>query len=122
MHTVRADPGKNRLYLTFRGFSEIAEAEAAHRDVEAAVRELRPGFDVVTDRSHYKPVIPEITPIIQQIQGLLRQSGLRRIVRVASPNPLTNIQFERAGRVTGVAATTVSSVAEAEAWLDQAPA
>jgi hypothetical protein len=119
MHNIRADLEKNRLYLTFSGFSTVEAATVARQEVEAAVRQLKPGFDVVTDLSEYKPAMSEITQTIQQMQVFLKQSGLRRAVRIASPNPLTNIQFARTARVAGLEAEIVSSVVEADALLDQ---
>lgn len=120
MHEFKTDRAKNRLYLTLRGFSSLEVIQDAVRELKAAVGELKPGFDVVTDISDYKTARPEIAQEIQQIALFLKQSGMRRVVRVVSVNNVVaRMQFERTSRPAGYEAEVVTSVDEADALLDR---
>jgi hypothetical protein len=123
MHEIRTDLTKNRLYVTLYGFSSMSQVNDTIREMEEAVHRLKPGFDVVTDISNYKPALPEIAQAIQQMQVFLKQSGMRRAVRIvstAAQSPrIASLQFSRTSQAIGYEAEIVSSVAEADRLLEQ---
>ena len=119
MHEIRTDRTKNRLYITLGGFSSTDQIDQTVREVKEAVTQLKTGFDVITDVSGYKPALPEIAQAIQQMQVFLRQSGMRRVVRVTGPSVITTMQFNRLGKASGYQAEAVASVEEAEELLEK---
>jgi hypothetical protein len=105
--------------LTFRGFSSLDLIEETIKDLKAAVAQLKPGFDVITDISDYKTAKPEIAQAIQRMQVYLKESGMRRVVRIVSDqNVITKMQFKRTSDSAGYAAEMATSVEEADALLD----
>ena len=53
------------------------------------------------------------------MQVFLRQSGMRRVVRVTGPSVITTMQFNRLGKASGYQAEAVASVEEAEELLEK---
>jgi hypothetical protein len=54
------------------------------------------------------------------MQLFLKQSGMRRVVRVVSANNvITNMQFKRTSKPAGYEAEVATSVDEADALLDR---
>jgi len=125
MHKIRTDLTKNRLYVTLYGFSSMDQVNDTIREMKEAVQQLKPSFDVVTDISNYKPALPEIAQAIQWMQVFLKQSGMRRAVRIVSTTTqgprVTSSQFARTSRTVGYEAEIVSSVAEADRLLEDDP-
>jgi hypothetical protein len=119
MHTIRVDPEKNRLYITLEGFSTIEQVKAAERELREAANNLKPGFDLVNDISNYKPGTSEIVVLFRQIQEMLKNAGMGRVIRVVKKYTITDLQFVRTAKDTGYNAVNVSSVEEADAILDK---
>jgi len=118
MHEARTDQSKNQLYITLGGFSSVDQVGQTVQEVKQAVQNLKPGFDVITDVSTYRPARPEVATAIQQMQLFLRQAGMRRVVRVLSSSAIASMQFSRLGKEAGYEAEHAASVAEAEKLLE----
>ena len=118
MHEIRADQSKNRLYITLGGFSSLDQVEQTVQEVKQAIQNLRPGFDVITDVSSYRPAREEVAAAIQQMQVFLKSAGMRRVVRVLSSSAIAGMQFNRLGKEAGYQASHVSSLEEAEKLLE----
>ena len=125
MHKISTDLAKNRLYVILYGFSSMDQVNDTIREMKEAVQQLKPGFDVVTDISNYKPALPEIAQAIQSMQVFLKQSGMRRAIRIVSASTqgprIASSQFARTSRAVGYEAEIVSSVAEADRLLEDDP-
>ena len=61
MQTLRIDKEKNRLYVVLTGFIDAEEMKANSDETIELTKQLKPGFDVITDISNFKPTKPEAT-------------------------------------------------------------
>lgn len=116
---ISLDRDRNRLYIILSGFFSDADAQVVSAAVTQAIQSLRPNFDVVTDISHCRPATPQGNAEIEKIQEYAIARGARRFIRVVSDRVLIQMQMDRAASKTGVEARYVSSLAEANALLDQ---
>lgn len=55
MHKVRADTEKNRLYIHLIGAVDTKSAEEITDSILAETSKMKPGFNVITDLTQYKP-------------------------------------------------------------------
>lgn len=116
----RVDRVKNRLYITLSGFFRGRDVEPAMEGLEAALRDLKPDFDTVTDLSDFVPGSPGATAALTKGGEMVRQKGRRRGVRITSGLITGIMQFQRL--LKGVFDETntkmAKSVPEADAILD----
>ena len=118
---IKADPVKNRLYIRISGFYRSKEADPAMLgQLEAALRELRPGFDTITDLSDFVPGAPGATALLTRGGEMIKAAGRRRGVRISGGLMAGLMQFQRMLKgVFGEENTRyVKSMREAEALLD----
>ena len=119
MYEVRIDQQKNRLYFTLKGFLKAEEIKRATAETIAQMRQLPPGFCVITNISEFAPATPEAAEHIKQMQAVSSQLGVKKVVRVVK-SAVSSLQFKRTQREAGAKYETcdVHSVAEAEQLLD----
>lgn len=118
MWSVRADPGKNRLYLKLEGFLGTDELRDAGAKVLSEVKRLKSGFTLVNDISTFKPANDEGAAVIGEVQRAIASMGLTAVARVA-PTALGRLQFERITKgAVSYDTVVVGSVAEADRALD----
>jgi len=121
MHTIRIDPEKNRLYLTFEGSFEYREAKQAAEDLLEQIKSLKPGFDVITDISKLESSSVEAGEILIKGHESLAELGMNRIVRVVGKqieNVVGKVQVELISKTHGISAENADSIMEAEYLLD----
>jgi hypothetical protein len=118
MFKVQANTIRNRLYLTLSGFFSAEESKACGDEVVAAIRRLKPGYDVVTDISEFKPGTPEVAKDIERVQAHFKATGARRGVRVVGSNAAGSMQFARLATQAGFVSSDVATLAEAEKVLN----
>ncbi|MCU0305086.1 MAG: hypothetical protein MUC56_13630 [Thermoanaerobaculales bacterium] len=120
---LRVDRAKNRLYIKLSGFFRGADVEPAMRDLEAAVRDLRPGFDTVTDLSSFVPGSPGAGDALTRAGELLRAKGRRRGVRITGGLITGLMQFQRLlkGVFSDEHTRFAKSLREADEILDSWP-
>jgi hypothetical protein len=121
---IRADVGKNRLYVTLRGFFSPEESKIAADLVIDCAKKLKPGFDCITDLTTHKPGSETGIAETKRGQAFIIKHGLRRVVRIVTTSYLSKLQFERTGKEVGFPQGidyAVTSVEEAEKILDQPP-
>jgi hypothetical protein len=118
MYTVTADIGKNRLYIKFVGFFDYKEMKEATDKTIAETAKLKPGFDVITDVSEFKPVGQDTLDEVARGQKQLKKSGVRHAIRVEGKAKLTSLQFSRMGKNTDYVPDIVATKEEAEKLLD----
>ncbi len=118
MYQFKIDPVKNRLYITLEGFFSAEEMKKCSDDTIEAVKQLKPGYDVITDISRFSPVSADALQEITRVQEYFKKSGVRRGVRIVGKNAVTRMQFKRLGKSVGYVSAEVATLAEAERFLD----
>ncbi len=120
MYEVRIDKVKNRLYLSA---NEIFRREAREfaEIIERECKKLKPGFTCITDLRRYKRQIGKVDRIIHDVQALLAKAGMKKVVRVVSPESAeVELQFEAISVLKiGYSAYTTTSMKIAEEILDK---
>ena len=114
---TRADRGKNCLYVTLVGFFNLEAAERAIAEISSELRELRPGFTVISDISKVKTSSEEVAARVEDLFKQIDRSGVSRVFRVVSAgSAVARMQHARLQREAGVGyeVTEVASVEEAE--------
>lgn len=110
--------GRNRFSLkawghpTPEGVFDFASAAIAE------LSKLRAGFDVLSDVSGLSSLSSDCMPQVDRLTSFLVDNGVGRVVRVCGPLPDIILKLERQARAKGYAAHLATSVAEAEALLD----
>jgi hypothetical protein len=119
----RADRAKNRLYIKLAGFFRGRDIEPAMSELERALAELGPGFDVITDLSDFVPGSPAATEALRRGGEMVKARQRRHAVRITGGLVTGLMQFQRL--LKGVFAEDsvryAKSVAEAHAILDDWP-
>ena len=82
MYEFKIDQVKNRLYITMEGFFQPEEMKQCADETIKAAKQLKPGYDVITDISRFSPVGQEAWQEISRVQEYFRKSGVRHGVRV----------------------------------------
>jgi hypothetical protein len=88
--------------------------------VMAEVSRLRAGFDLISDVSGLASLSDACMPHVDRLMAFLVTSHVGRVVRVCGSLPDVILKLERRARAQGYAAHLATSVAEAEALLDDA--
>ena len=118
MQTLRVDREKNRLYIVLAGFVDTEEMKTNSDETIAVTKQLKPGFDVITDISNFKPTTPEATKEIERVQASFKAAGVHRGVRVVGESAIAGMQFSRTGKHVGYESCNVATLADAEKLLD----
>jgi len=119
MFEVRSDPDRNRLYLTMAGRLDSAERQTIIKAILTEAGKLTEGFGVVSDISGLYASDQEGFKDFLRAKSGLKLKGAGPVVRVVKI-PLSRIQAERISTEAGYEAVEVSSVEEADQWLDTA--
>ena len=117
MYKVHADTVRNRVYITLAGFLSLEEAKKCGDETIALTKKLKPGYDVITDITEFKPGTQDVAKDIERVQQHFKSSGARRGVRVVGQNAPSSMQFSRTGKSAGFDAINVATMAEAEKVL-----
>lgn len=118
MFTVKSDVEKNRLYITLVGFFHQDEMKACTDTTIAEIKKLKPGFDVVTDVSQFKPVGQEALDEVARGQAFFKSAGIRHGIRIEGDAVLSSNQFSRVGKAVDYNPNIVKTVADADKLLD----
>ena len=117
----RTDPVRNRLYLKLVGFFRSRDVEPALAELDAALAQVKPGFDVVTDLSEFVPGSPAAADALRRGGERVKAKGRRHAVRITGGLMTGLMQFQRLLR--GVfdedSVRYTRSTAEADAVLDR---
>jgi hypothetical protein len=119
MFEVHSDPDRNRLYLTLAGRLDSAERQAVIKAILTEAGKLSEGFGVVSDISGLFASDQEGFKDFLRAKSGLKLKGAGLVVRVVKI-PLSRIQAERISTEAGFEAVEVSSLEEADRWLDAA--
>lgn len=109
----------NRLEITLRGRLTAQAIRTARDETVAALDQLDPGFDVITDLSAFAPPSPEDAEPIVDAQQRLVDADVGRVVRVSddSTSQVVVNAFERRSRRAGYSGETADSVDAARRQL-----
>jgi hypothetical protein len=116
--TVKADVEKNRLYITLVGFFHQDEMKACTDKTIEEAKNLKPGFDVITDVSQFKPVGQEALDEVARGQAFFKSAGIRHGIRVEGDSVLSSKQFSRIGKSVDYNPNIVKNIEEADKILD----
>ena len=116
----RVDRAKNRLYIRLSGFLRSKHVDPAMVDLEVALGDLQPDFDVITDLSDFVPGSPGASSALARGGEMIKKKGRRRGVRITGGLMNGLMQFHRQLRGVFDDKDTryAKSVQEAEAMLD----
>ena len=109
---------KNRIYLGLEGYFDDEAARAAADQTIAGLRKLKPGFDMVSDITQFKPATQQAAEHIVRAQKALKEMGVHRLVRVVGGNALAKMQMQRTATQVGLDAEYAATREEAERMLD----
>jgi len=116
MFKIRADAGKNRLYITLGGHLSEEERGEIIQAIAQEVAQLSPGFDLINDVSEAYPTDAHGLEQLMQVQKFLMAAGLKRVVRVTRML-ITELQLERVSKASGFQSVTLPSLEKAEQLL-----
>jgi hypothetical protein len=116
----RADRAKNRLYLTISGFFRNRDVGPAMENLDEVLRQLKPGFDTITDLSGFVPGAPGASAALKEGGEKIRVAGRRRGVRITGGLMTGLMQFQRMlkGVFDDQNTRYAKSIQEAEAILN----
>lgn len=93
MVQVETDTVRNVLRIGFSQDVDEAQAQRCQGEIEAALREMQPGFRVLTDLSGLASMDIACAEAIRWIMDLCRHQGVAEIVRIIS-DPQEDIGFQ----------------------------
>lgn len=119
-YELKIDRVKNRLYIRISGFFRGRDVDPAMTDLEVALRDVRPGFDTITDLSDFVPGAPGASAALAKGGEMIKAAGRRRGVRISGGLVTGLMQFQRMLKGVFDEDNTryAKSVQEAEAILD----
>ncbi|HSM50344.1 MAG TPA: hypothetical protein VLA75_02980 [Thermoanaerobaculia bacterium] len=122
-YECRVDAAKNRLYIRLRGFFRENEVGPLEGTLREALDRLRPGFDVITDVSEFKPANPAAAEAIRRGGEMVKARGRRHAVRVVGGFVAGLLQFKRllGGVFSEKSVRYARTIPEAEQILDNWP-
>jgi hypothetical protein len=122
-YEYRADPARNRVYIRISGFFRDDEVDPLLRELEGILDTVRPGFDVVTDLTGFKPGAAGASEALRRGGELVKARGRRRAVRVTGRLVSGLLQFKRMLRPVFDEEDVryARSIGEADAILDDWP-
>lgn len=94
-YTFQVNRAKNRLVIKLSGFFRGSDVEPAMTKLRAALVELEPGFDVITDLSDFVPGSPGAAKAMAQAGQMVKEKGRRNAVRITGGLMTGLMQFQR---------------------------
>lgn len=117
-YELKVDTSKNRLTLKVEGFIREDEVKIIINDISESVDKLKPGLNVISEITDFKPASPKVAGEILRFQKILKDKGLQKIIFISGSNVLAKKQFEKIGKQAGYDVGSASSIEEAEKMLD----
>lgn len=120
MYANRADIGKNRLYVTFKGRMEFDEVNKGGANVLQEAKKLKPGFGIISDISEFIPTTEDGRMEMQRVMKTLKDMGLGHVVRIVKgASSVAGYQWQRTSKAAGYTAAEVGTLADAEILLNK---
>jgi hypothetical protein len=90
MFQVEVDKSKNLLKISYAQHVGPEDTKGVAEQAPALLRDLRPGFRMLTDLSGLESMDLECVPYIERLMDLCNQQGIEMVVRVI-PDPQKDI-------------------------------
>jgi len=116
MYYIEADTVKNRLYIRL-GKKSDGDETSLMQELNSELQKLTPGFTVLSDLSDFVPVSQDDAQLIVKAQEAMMKRGMGMSARVVN-SAIVRMQVERRARETAFPARTVTTVDEAETFLN----
>jgi len=71
----RAHRVKNRLFIRLSGFFRGSDVDPAMVELDAVLKELKPGFDTITDLSKFVPGAPGATAALTRGGEMIKEKA-----------------------------------------------
>lgn len=118
MYEVKANVAKNRIFIRLAGTITPEDCRVMLDQLRTELARLTPGIDLINDVRELAAV-PNFPPeVVRASADLLKEKGLRRIVRVVGRQATVTVGLEKTSRVFGFSAALAYSMEEAEKVLD----
>ena len=118
MYEIQSDIRQNRLYLDLSGKLDADTLDSAATETVEIARDLRDGFDIITDLRGFKPVTPDAAEAIQRAQVELTEMGVVRVTDEGTSQVVVSA-FERRSKKAGYSGETAETKPEAEQLLNR---
>lgn len=116
MYYIEADTDRNRLYIKIGPKSE-GDENSILNELRRELQKLTPGFTLLSDFSDFIPVRQGEAQLITKAQEALLRKGMGMSARVVN-SAIVRMQVERRAKETDFPSRTVSTLMEAEEFLD----
>lgn len=119
---VSVDEGKKRVYLTFRGFLSLDDAERLYESYRRAIHRVGSGYTAVSIFEDFVPGKEEVQQIISKMILMANDNGCLAAARVAEGSVFGPLQLGRLQREVKAdyPVKDFKNLDEAEAYLDEA--
>ena len=115
MVRITPDVGRNRVLIQLSGAPTSAQAVASERELRDALSRLRSPVDVLSDIRELDTLEFFLSDDFSRLGGILREFGVRKVVRVVGKKAQAAVQMERLSRqMKGHTAHLAFSFEEAE--------
>lgn len=120
-YSIKADTTKNRIYYTIIGtWKSPSDVPNYLEDIKKAIRQIKPGFTILTDLTHAKTAMPEMKKLHEQAQSILISAGLSNVAEVfPEKDYILKMQVDKISETTKMKKQAFGSRKDAEQWLDK---
>jgi len=120
MYKNQSNIVKNRMHLKVDGKVDVAEMKLWSEDLLNKLKNLRPGFSVISEIMNFQPTTEEGRLILVETQRKAKELGMGHVVRIVKNNNyVAATQWQRSSRSVGYAAMEAESLEAAEKLLDE---
>lgn len=119
--SVIPDRARKRVYISANATPTASQLADAILEMQAALKSIGPGADLITDFSNFSKVLPEeVAREVEKSSKVLEECGVKRVVRVSSAHIL-RMQVDRLKRSASASYEVLlaESVSDAEALLEK---
>lgn len=122
MYTINVDKDKNRLIIVLQGTIGKIESEKIAREMVVAINQLKRGFDVINDISHYEAADKKSEDIFKSTIEFLKIRGVKNVVRVVGGSKAALVKFAAVSKsVSNYAIRYVPTMEAATQLLESKP-
>ncbi|MBN1883094.1 MAG: hypothetical protein JW885_13070 [Deltaproteobacteria bacterium] len=121
-YDIEVDLAKNRIYFYPKGtWNKISDVPDYIDDLKACAKKLRPGFDIISDGTHFAAPTQEISGLILEGTTLMREMGQKRAAIIVTTSILKIILEKHKGEMEQEKMETryFDNMTKAEEWLDE---
>jgi hypothetical protein len=118
-YSIEVNKAINRIYFTIQGFwKDLSDVPNYLSDWERAIKEVTPGFTVLTDARKMKTPTPQVAKLHERAQEMLLKAGLRKTAELIPASVVEQMSLNRYATESGMERKSFENPKQAEAWLD----